>query len=241
MRAVFLFLGSPPTHRELEALEVAVAGALPGVSLDPAWEPFDGEAWLEARGMTSLPLGDAGHLRILPGVAFGDGAHPTTRRCLAELEERVTPGARIADVGAGSGILGLAAALLGATHVLAVEMDPAGCLEVEANARLNGVEERVWAARAEVRPGAASPLAEGPGSRYGITGSWDGIAANLEAGILLPLLPDLAAPLASGGWLLASGLLASERDAVVGAAGAQGLRLDRAHVDDGWCTLVFVR
>jgi ribosomal protein L11 methyltransferase len=218
-----------------------VSGALPGIPLDLQWEPFDGEAWLEARGTTSFPMGEAGVLRILPGVAFGDGAHPTTRRCLAELGERVTPGARIADVGAGSGILGLAAALLGAAHVLAVEMDPAGCLEVEANARLNGVQDRVRTVRMKLEPGASSPLAEGPGSRNGIPGRWDGIAANVEAGVLLPLLPDLAAPLAAGGWLLTSGLLASERDAIVGAAGAQGLRLDRAHVDDGWCSLVFVR
>lgn len=218
-----------------------MAGTLPGIPLDPRWEPFDGEAWLEARGTTSFPLGEAGVLRILPGVAFGDGAHPTTQRCLAELGERVTPGARIADVGSGSGILGLAAAFLGAEQVLAVEMDPAGCLEVEANARLNGLQDRVRAVRMELKPGASSPLAEGPGSRNGITGSWDGIAANLEAGVLLPLLPDLAAPLAEGGWLLVSGLLASEQKATVGAAEGLGLRLDRAHVDDGWCTLVFVR
>jgi ribosomal protein L11 methylase PrmA len=230
--ALFLFLGAPPKLGETGAVEATVSSALPGLRLDPRWHAFDGEGWLEARSTTTLPLAGAPPLRILPGVAFGDGEHPTTRRCLAELSDRMAPGARFVDVGAGSGILALAAALLGAGQVLAVEMDPAGCLEMEANARLNGVEDRVVAIQAEVRPGVPGPLAEAPGP-------WDGIAANLEAGVLVPLFPDLATHLAPGGWLLASGILASERDACVGAAEATGLRIDRTHADDGWWTLVF--
>src|SRR5579862_58179 len=62
-------------------------------------------------------------LELDPGMAFGTGGHPTTRLCLEALEERVTPGARVADIGTGSGILSLAAARLGATVVFATDID----------------------------------------------------------------------------------------------------------------------
>jgi precorrin-6B methylase 2 len=187
------------------------------------WRPFDGVAWLAGRGekTTSLP----GHppLRIQAGVAFGDGEHPTTRRCLEVLARRVQPGDRVVDVGAGSGILSVAAARLGAGKVLAVEMDPAGRPEIEANAALNGVADRV-----EARLHRATPEAPGFG------GEWNGIVANLEGPILRPLLPALVRRLAPGGWLLVSGLLAPEAEALLSAEEIAGPHEGRRAPAEGY-------
>jgi ribosomal protein L11 methylase PrmA len=225
--ARFVSVGTPAAAR----IEALLRSALPGWTADPRWRPFDGAGWLAERGEEQVPLPGHAPLRILPGVAFGDGRHPTTRRCLGLLAERVRPGDRIADVGAGSGILAVAAARLGAREVLAVEMDPEGCRETRVNAGANGVRVRVVCHR--VHPDAPGPLGDGT------AGSWEGIVANLEAGVLVPLLPLLVRCLAPGGWLVVSGVLGSERKRVAGAAKA--LRLNHAHDDDGWWTLAFSR
>jgi ribosomal protein L11 methyltransferase len=147
-------------------------------------------------------------IRISPGVAFGGAGHPTTRACLELMEARVRQGDRVLDVGAGSGVLAIAAALAGADVVLALEADALAAAEATRNVAANGVEARV-----EVRALRAAPSDIGP------PGTCDGVVANLEAAHLLPLLPALAAARAPDGWLVVSGLVASERDAALGALG----------------------
>jgi ribosomal protein L11 methylase PrmA len=239
-----LFVGTDtPGFRE--GVEAQLVSALPGVPLAPRWHPFDGVRWLAERGETSVPL--AGHppLRILPGVAFGNGEHPTTLRCLRVLARRVAYGDRIADVGSGSGILAVAAARLGAAVVLAVELDPEGCRETRANAARNGVGDLVRVVRHRATPDDPGPLVgAGGGAGKGDTDAdaaapWDGIAANLEAEVLVPLLPALASLVRPGGWVLASGVIEPERERV--ASAARELRTAEAHEDDGWWTLVLER
>jgi len=234
-------------------VEARLRAALPSVApadLAPRWQPFDGAAWLARRGEGRVPLRDGRELRILPGVVFGDGEHPTTRRCVEVLESAVRPGDRWIDIGAGSGILSLAAAACGAREVVAVEMDPAGCDEIRENCGLND------ALAGDIRPGGPGRVGTGPG-RFDTVSAvclevtpehlgplqggapWDGIVANVEAGVLVPLLPALGGCVAPGGWVVTSGILASERERIEGAAQAGGLGLDRALVDDGWWTLVF--
>jgi ribosomal protein L11 methyltransferase len=169
-------------------------------------------------------------LRLTPGVGFGTGEHPTTRACLALLEMQVGPGHRIADVGSGSGILAVAAALLGAGSVEAFEVDPAAAASARVNARVNRVGDRVTVQALRVETD--TPL---PGAPF------HGIVANLESPILLPLLPTLVGAIPPEGWLVTSGTLAPERDRLVQRCEALGLGLRTRLWEEGWWSAVFSR
>jgi ribosomal protein L11 methyltransferase len=169
-------------------------------------------------------------VRITPGAAFGGADHPTTRACLELLEPRVQPGDRVLDVGTGSGVLAIAAALLGAAHITAIEADPLACREARANVALNEVADRVDVVEARARPGFL------PGE-----GPFDAVTANLEGAHLLPLLPTLASAVVPGGWLAVGGLVAPERDAAIDAAHAGGLELVEERPHRAWWSAVFLR
>lgn len=165
-----------------------------------------------------------------PGMAFGTAEHGTTRGCLRLLDRAVVPGTRVADVGAGSGILSIAAAGLGAAQVIALEGDPLAIEVLEDNVRRNGALDRVrWEERwvdASLME-TLTPL--------------DGIVANLESGILRPLLPGFAAALDEGGWLILSGILREEWEGMetdTTACGFETLESDR---DGEWQSGWFVR
>ncbi|HET7677365.1 MAG TPA: 50S ribosomal protein L11 methyltransferase [Candidatus Limnocylindrales bacterium] len=168
-----------------------------------------------------------------PGMAFGTGLHPTTRLCLAGLErladEGVVAGARVLDVGCGSGILGLAAARLGAAEVLGIDTDPIAVEATIANARCNRLGSRVRARQGSL------PVAEG---------LFDVVLANLIASLLI----DLALPLheavrpgqgsaGSGGRLLASGIFADREPEVRRAFAAAGLRVRHRAQEGDWVAL----
>jgi ribosomal protein L11 methyltransferase len=162
-------------------------------------------------------------IRLQPGAAFGTAEHPTTRLCLAFLDPLVRPGDRIVDVGTGSGILAIAAAHLGALDVLAVEADPHACADARANVRLNAVHERVRLRELTISPANARWL-----------GRPDGLIANLEWGILRPLLPSLAETLEPSGWLIVAGPLVPERPALLDLALDGGLTLQEEAQESGW-------
>ena len=175
----------------------------------------------------SLGSGDV-LVSVDPGMAFGTAEHATTRGCLRALEETIAEGARVADVGTGSGILAIAAALLGASRVVALESDPWATAAARENARENGVEDRVEVRDAEVGPGDLALL-----------GPFDGIVANIEAGVLVPLLEEFRLALSPNGWLVLSGILATEADVVVHAAMRHALSLTRADPEAEWWTGTF--
>lgn len=162
-------------------------------------------------------------ISIDPGMAFGTAEHPTTRGVLRLMDGLVEPGDRIADVGAGSGILSIAAALLGADRVVALEMDRWSCAAARENVVANGVADRV-----EVRHEAADAvfLPDEP--------SFDGILANIECGVLSPLLPGFYGGLEPGGWLIASGILHHERDAFIADARDAGFTLVSEDREETW-------
>lgn len=179
----------------------------------PSWTPYAPE---EADLVLTLD----------PGIAFGTAEHGTTRNALRLLESRVAAGDRIADVGTGTGILAMAAIVLGAERAVAYDTDPWACEAARENARLNGVGGRMDVVEGSL-PGEGIPF--------------DGVVANIEWIALRSLLEGLVARTARGGWLILSGILRTERLDALERCGAQGLSLG-AEVDDGeWWAVDLVR
>ena len=161
-----------------------------------------------------------------PGMAFGTGLHPTTRLCLAALEEAVPAGARVLDVGCGSGILAIAALKLGAGRAVGVDTDPIAVEASGANARRNRVGRRF-----DVRRGSL-PVPDGP---------FDLVVANLIASLLVDLAPELARAVRVGGSLIAGGIFI-DREAEVGEAlGAAGLDVSARAQEGDWVALTAIR
>ncbi len=178
----------------------------------PPWEP--------------VPAGsERAVLTLDPGLAFGTGTHPTTRLCLEVIER--DPPAALLDVGCGSGILCIAAALLGTPRSLGVDVDPVAVEVARDNARHNGV-------------GALVRFDETP--LHELEGRFSLVVANILAPILLAIGPHLLPRVAPGGRLVLSGLLEREADRVAAAFsgwGAEVLERRRA-LDDGgepWAAL----
>ena len=180
---------------------------------------------------SGLEVGDEDVVvRLDPGVAFGTAEHPTTRSCLALLDDRVGPGDRVLDVGAGSGILAVAAALLGAEHVRAVEMDPVSCEAARRNVAANKVAGRVVVEEREITPGDLRKV-----------GRYDGVVVNIESRVSAPLVPMVPAALTPGGWLILSGVVGGERADAVATAEAAGLGLVEEKPERSWWTGAFER
>jgi ribosomal protein L11 methyltransferase len=163
-----------------------------------------------------------------PGMAFGTAEHATTRGCLRALCRFVEEGSRVADVGAGSGILSIAAACLGSQEILALEMDEASCETALENILRNGVQERVKVRRHRLAAG--DPLPEGP---------FNGVVANLQSHLIRPLLPSFREGLVPGGWLIVSGILEGEAGEVLAWAATSGFFFQEAEEEEGWWTGVF--
>ena len=161
-----------------------------------------------------------------PGMAFGTGHHPTTRRCLELLEQMVEPGMDVLDVGCGSGILSIAAAKLGARGVTALEIDA-----VAAQAAVTNVAENEASSMVRALEGTL-PHAEVPSKSY------DLVVANISAKVVSELAADLVKVARPGGRLIASGILAENRTGVEDALTAAGAGMDERIADGDWVTLV---
>ncbi len=168
-----------------------------------------------------------------PGMAFGTGQHETTRMCLEALEQRMTRGARVLDVGCGSGILSIAAALLGAAHVHALDIDAAAVQSTRANADVNGVAERIRVALGSV--GEQWPLRTSARGRYEL------VLANISSRAIQELAEELVAALAPGGTLLASGFVTEQEPACRAALESAGGRVVDVRSDGEWRVLVVER
>ncbi len=155
-------------------------------------------------------------MRLDPGLAFGTGTHPTTRMCLRWLARRSASAdlSRVLDYGCGSGILAIGAAMLGARHVDAVDIDPSAVQATTDNARHNGVTLQ-------------------PGLPDQARGDYSVVLANILATPLKLLAPLLSGHVAPGGWLVMAGILARQAEDIA-AAYAPGLDVQVADQEDGW-------
>lgn len=165
------------------------------------------------------------NIRLDPGVAFGTGAHPTTRLCLRWLLEHPPRHARVLDYGCGSGVLAIAAAKLGAREAVGTDIDPQALAAARANSGRNAVAARYTAPD------------ELP------TGSFDVVLANILANPLRLLAPMLLARLAPGGALVLSGILERQADELVACYGRvdPALRVGIWAIDEGWACIVATR
>ena len=166
-------------------------------------------------------------LRLNPGLAFGTGSHATTRLCLAALERRVRPGMRVLDLGCGSGILSIAALLLGAGSACACDVDEKAVDIAYENAALNGV------GRDRYRVLSGDVLDRG-GFLESLGGGYDIVVANIVADVIIALAPLAAGLLGRGGVFLCYGIIDERSGEVRGALEAAGLRILESGEDSGW-------
>jgi ribosomal protein L11 methyltransferase len=168
-----------------------------------------------------------GVLTLDPGRAFGTGTHATTALCLevlARIADSPAPPQRVLDVGAGSGILAMAAAALGAGVVVACEIDGEACQVAAENVAANGLQHLVQVT--------SIPTEE-------LTGSFDLILANILAGENIRLAPHFLARLAPGGHLVLSGILVEQESAVTAAFSQLPLTLMTIDRRDEWSCLLY--
>jgi ribosomal protein L11 methyltransferase len=220
---------------DVEALENLLATTFPAAAIavdtldETQWQsrlsqPVKSRAigerlWLASADDDVVPS-DRALVRINMGLAFGTGEHPTTALCLDWLESQVANRMTMLDYGCGSGILALAALALGARFAYAVDNDPQALVATNANAVLNGAEERLFVGAPESLPAIAV----------------DVLAANILAGPLVELAPVLAKSVVPGGVLVLSGILEPQA-ARVAAAYSPYLADVAQAARDGWVRL----
>ncbi|HEX7101625.1 MAG TPA: 50S ribosomal protein L11 methyltransferase [Nitrolancea sp.] len=168
-------------------------------------------------------------LDLDPGMAFGTGLHPTTALCLGWLEAIEVRELRVLDAGAGSGILSIAAAKLGARAIDAIEVDPVAVSALRQNIALNDLSERVsiWTADA------TKPLP--------VKGPYDLILANMISRILMATASSLAATAGSETTLVLSGLIDAHEDEVVSTFAAHAFRVAGRRASGDWVSLLMTR
>ncbi len=169
-------------------------------------------SWHEAPDRAAI------NIELDPGMAFGTGSHPTTRLCLEWLCDAVRPGCSVLDYGCGSGILGIAAARLGAGDVLGIDIDDKAIEAAASNAARNAVALRLQHS--------AAPL----------DAAFDLVVANILTNPLCVLAPSIAARIAPGGRVALSGVLETQADQVI-TAWAPLLPLRVGARADGWARL----
>jgi len=178
-------------------------------------------------------LADGRGFRIIidPGMAFGTGSHETTAMCLEAISANIKEGAAVLDVGAGSGILSIAAAKLGAASVLAVEIDADAAASAAGNIEANEVNGRVSLITGDIT--GPDTLPDGA--------FFDLIAANLTCTLLEKILPALSGVLAMDGKLILSGLLDTQEGRACEAVKAAGLTTRKVRKKGEWLMIEAMR
>jgi len=183
----------------------------PGLVIVPSWEEYEPEP-----GEVVVVLE--------PGAAFGTGGHATTRLCLRGLVQHLRPGDRVADVGCGSGILAITAAVLGAREVVATDNDRTALPVAQMNARRNSVTDVVRFVEADLLPSSSNPF--------------DLIVCNIVAEEAVRLAQELPGLLARGGRVITSGFVVASIPRVEDALARAGLQMAETPSEEGWAACV---
>lgn len=188
-------------------------------------------SWFEEGEVAGANAARPGDLVLImdPGMAFGTGLHPTTQACLVLLEETVRTGDRVLDVGAGTGILAIAAAKLGASRVTAVDTDDLAVQATRQNAELNQVAELVTVAQGDLGVVTAR--------------GWEVVVVNILAPVIIDLLSNhrLLAYVAPHGRLILSGIIDAQAPEVEQAILTAGGRIARLLQHRDWVTFLVER
>lgn len=227
VRMLAALTGSP----ELEALELTFKPLPPedyATSWKKSWKPF------RVAPLCLLPPWDEREVRdgetrltIEPGGSFGSGRHATTRTCLRLLTRRIRGGERVLDAGCGSGILAVAATLLGAQGAVGFDIDPISEVAASRLALDNGVADRCRFLTAGFE--CLESVAAGP---------FDVVLANIYADVIAEHARTLRSVLAEGGWFAFSGCPDHHAAATEAAIRASGLHLSETRVRGRWHTFV---
>jgi ribosomal protein L11 methyltransferase len=186
----------------------------PGLVIAPSWENY------QAKPGESVVVLD-------PGAAFGTGGHATTRLCLRGLVEHIRPGDRVADVGCGSGILAVTAAVLGASEVIAIDTDLTALPVARQNARKNNVADIVKVMDGDLLSASL--------------GTFNLIVCNIVATEVIRLAGGLRALLEPGGVFIGSGFLLTNIPIVEDALARAGLQPSGTLSEEGWAACVAKR
>lgn len=192
-----------------------------------------GEKILVKPSWEAVPEGmDAGRsvLEIDPSSSFGTGTHETTRLCMEELEKAVEPGAKVLDMGCGSGILGVSAMLLGAGSVVGVDIEEDSIRVSRENAERNGIPaERFTLRRGNVLQDVAL--------RETIRDGYDVVVANIVADVVIAMCPLFREYLKESGTLITSGIITERLEDVKAAVLAAGFVIKKISEKGEWAAI----
>lgn len=227
-----------PTDTLVRDIIDADSRARVSVSLAPVMDWSEWKASVRAHCIGELTIappwlaGDsdpATTVVIEPAMAFGTGEHATTRG-VARLMQRISPMSHnVADIGAGSAVLSICAAKLGALRVIAVEIDEDAIGNAEVNVVANGVADRV-----HVVPGDAAVLLP-------LIAPVDLVLANIISSALTALLPVVFDSLSAGGSAILSGILVDEREMMLREIGMGAWQVVAEDMEDGWWSVLIER
>ena len=176
----------------------------------PSWEAYDRQP-------------DDVVLTLNPGMAFGTGTHDTTRLCMELLEKYITPQDTVLDVGCGSGILAITAALLGANKIIGCDIDEVAVKVAGENAALNGVQDRIAFHQGDLTSQ--------------VEGSFQIICANIVADVIIRLSEDAGRYLAKAGIFITSGIIDTREQDVLNALEQNGFQVIERRTSGGWVAL----
>ena len=166
-------------------------------------------------------------IEIDPGMAFGTGTHETTAMLVELIEKYVKPGDRVADIGTGSGILALCAALMGADSVIAADNDPVALRVAAENARLNRMEDRIQVIESDLFAS--------------ITGEYDVIIANIITDVIISMAKQAMDKLKTPGIFMASGITSGRVHEACDALKEAGFYIDKISLKGEWSALAAQR